>query len=81
MGFQGDFGGKLRRTREKKGMSQDDLADLAGLHRTVISRHELGKTDVKLSSVVKLANALGITVSELCSEISGPQRGERGLQP
>lgn len=58
-------------------MSQDDLADRSGLHRTVISNHELGKTDVKLSSIYKLAGALGVSVSELCSEISLPQRVER----
>jgi transcriptional regulator with XRE-family HTH domain len=77
MGFHREFGTKLRRTRQEKRMSQDDLADLSGLHRTVISKHELGKTDVMLSSIYKLAGALGVSVSELCSEIRAPQRVER----
>ena len=81
MEFLGDFGRKLRQTRHEKAISQDELADRSGLHRTVISDHELGKVDLRLSSIVKLADALGVSVSELCSEISLPPRGEREWQP
>jgi hypothetical protein len=43
----------------------------------VISDHELGKVDLRLSSIVKLADALSVSVSELCSDIKPQERAER----
>lgn len=59
------FGNMLRETRLKVGVSQEKLAALAGLHRTYISSVELGKRNVSLVNIEKLAAALGVSMAEL----------------
>jgi transcriptional regulator with XRE-family HTH domain len=59
------FGRKLRETRLKRGVSQEKLADLAGLHRTYVSSVELGKRNISLVNIERLAAALGVSMAEL----------------
>jgi transcriptional regulator with XRE-family HTH domain len=59
------FGTNLRKTRLGKGISQERLADLAGLHRTYISSVERGERNVTLQTVEKLARALGVSMARL----------------
>lgn len=46
-------------------MTQEDLSAGSGVHPVEISRIEHGQRDVKITTVVRLANALGLTASEL----------------
>jgi transcriptional regulator with XRE-family HTH domain len=64
------YGGNLREKRKEVGISQEELAQRSGLHRTVISDHERGRADPQLQSIAKLADALDTTVSELCDGIA-----------
>jgi transcriptional regulator with XRE-family HTH domain len=48
-------------------MSQEDLADEAGLHRTYVGGIERGERNVAFLNLVKLARALGVPASELIS--------------
>ena len=59
------FGEKVREQRIKKGLSQEELAELSGLHRTYISSLELGKRNVSLINIHALAKALGISPDKL----------------
>jgi transcriptional regulator with XRE-family HTH domain len=59
------FGEKVRELRMKRGLSQEQLAELSGLHRTYISSLELGKRNVSLINIYTLAKALGITPDKL----------------
>ena len=59
------FGEKVRTIRTKKGLSQEELAELAGLHRTYISSLELGKRNVSLINIHALAKALGVSPDKL----------------
>lgn len=59
------FGQKVRDLRTKKGISQERLAELSGLHRTYISSLELGKRNVSLINIHALAKALGVTPDKL----------------
>lgn len=59
------FGEKVRELRLKKGLSQEELAELSGLHRTYISSLELGKRNVSLINIYALAKALDITPDKL----------------
>ena len=59
------FGANLRKIRLDKSISQEGLADLAGLHRTYISSVERGERNVTLETVEKLAKALGVSMSKL----------------
>ena len=59
------FGKNVRKYRLKKGLSQERLAELAGLHRTYISAVERGKRSISLKNIDRIANVLGIKVSKL----------------
>lgn len=59
------FGQKLRKVRKEKGVSQEKLADLAGLHRTYVSSVERGERNISLLNIEKLADALGVTLAKL----------------
>ncbi len=55
----------LREVRTEKGLSQEALADRAGLHRTYISQIERGLKSPSLKSLAQIANALGVPLSGL----------------
>ena len=59
------FGKKIKIERIKKDLSQEQLAELAGLHRTNIGFIERGETSPTLDTVEKLANALNIQAYKL----------------
>jgi transcriptional regulator with XRE-family HTH domain len=46
-------------------MSQEKLAEESGLHRTYISSIELGKRNISLANIHKIARALGVSMTEL----------------
>ena len=60
----------LRRLRAERGISQEGLADLAGLHRTYVGSIERSERNVSIDNIAKLAAALRIEASELLKETS-----------
>lgn len=63
------FGRTVRRLREAKGLSQEKLAELAGIHRTYIGDVERGKRNIALINMTRLAEALGVSLGRLISEM------------
>ncbi len=61
---------KLREWRLAKVMTQEELAKLSGTTEATISRLETGQHEARISTVRRLAAALGITPQEL---IAGPE--------
>lgn len=59
------FGSHVKKVRLSQNLSQDQLANLCELDRTYISGIERGKRNLSLINIVKLANSLSITPSEL----------------
>ena len=63
------FGKQVKSLRQKKKLSQEELARLAGLHRTYVVQIEAGSRNVALKNINKLAKSLGVSMSELCHGI------------
>ena len=59
------FGERLRRVRTRQGISQERLAELAGLHRTYVSSVERGLRNISLLNIDKLASALAVPLTSL----------------
>lgn len=59
------FATRLRQLRIAVGISQEELADRASLHRTYISSIERAKRNITLENIYKLAEALNVNPSEL----------------
>jgi transcriptional regulator with XRE-family HTH domain len=58
------FGYRVKEIRLKIGISQEELSFRSELHRTYISSIELGKRNVSLVNIEKLAKALGCEISD-----------------
>lgn len=63
--------GNLRYLRNQKQLSQEDLADICGLHRTYIGSVERGERNVTLSTLELLATALEVNIAQLLSKNLG----------
>jgi HTH-type transcriptional regulator / antitoxin HipB len=53
------IGAILRQAREEAGLTQEELADRVGTRKTAISRMENHAEDIKLSTIQRVAKALG----------------------
>lgn len=65
----------IRRLRKDSGLSQEELADRAGLHRTYISSIERCERNVSLENIFLLAEALGVEPEELVKRSHSRRRG------
>ena len=55
----------MRERRLSLGLSQEDFAELAGVHRTYVGMIERGEKNITLCNIEKFAKALGVAVEEL----------------
>lgn len=60
-------GKRVRELRNNIGISQEELADLAGLDRTYITSVECGKRNISIVNIEKLAKALQVSLKEFFS--------------
>ena len=65
------FGRAVREARTARGISQEELASLSGMHRTYVGGVERGERNLSYANLLRLAEALELTLSEL------QQRAER----
>ncbi|WP_422505378.1 helix-turn-helix domain-containing protein [Stenotrophomonas sp. GZD-301] len=59
------LGDAIRRARTSQGLTQIELAESLGMHRTQLGHVEQGKKDCQLSTLMRLADALGLPLSML----------------
>jgi transcriptional regulator with XRE-family HTH domain len=58
-------GFNIRTIREARGLSQEQLGDLAGLHRAYIGQIERGEKNIGIRNLAKIANSLGVRAEVL----------------
>ena len=63
------YGQVVRKIRLEQEISQEELADRCGLHRTYISDIELGKRNLSLENIERIAISLNKTLSEFFKEV------------
>ncbi len=59
------FGQRLKELRTNAGISQEELGDISGLHRTYIGQIERAEKNITLRNIEKIAVALNIEVKDL----------------
>lgn len=62
------FGKNLQECRKAQQLSQEQLAELAGVHRTYIGMIERAEKNITLCNIEKIAKALNISISKLLEE-------------
>ena len=68
------LGKRIRELRIRGGFaSQEAFADYCKMHRTFLGHLETGRKDFRLTTIIRVADALGVTLSEL---FAGLERGE-----
>ena len=59
------FASNVREQRLAKGLSQEDLADLCGLHRTYVGSVERGERNISIDNMERIAVALEVKLESL----------------
>jgi len=60
-----EFGRRVRNLRESRGWSQEDFGFKIGIHRTYIGGIERGERNPTLTTIHKIAKALGVPAADL----------------
>ena len=68
------FAGNMRRIRLEKEMTQEAVAEGAGLHPNYISSVERGERNISIVNIERIAMALGVTIAEL---VTPPPAGHK----
>ncbi|MBQ7467839.1 MAG: helix-turn-helix transcriptional regulator [Bacteroidales bacterium] len=59
------FGHRVQELRKERNLSQEQLADLAGVHRTYIGMIERAEKNITLCNIERIANALKVNIKDL----------------
>lgn len=62
------FGQRVRKERIKQGLSQEELATRAGVHRTYIGMIERAEKNITLENIEKLCKALNLKLQDIFSD-------------
>lgn len=65
-----ELGSRIRQARAKLSISQEQLADLSGLHRTYVGGVERGERNISIENLIKIAKALRVDCAELVGRLA-----------
>ena len=64
----------MKQIRLGKGLTQEKLAEGAGLHPNYISSVERGERNISIGNIERISRALGVPMTELLAEPEKPRR-------
>ncbi len=67
---------RLKELRKTRGLTLDDLADMAGISKSYLSELENGRKDINGRRLKALAKALGVRPSDILGDSAGPEADE-----
>jgi transcriptional regulator with XRE-family HTH domain len=65
------LGQRIRDLRHQRGWSQEEFADVCGVHRTYMGHIERGEKNISFSSLARVAGALSVPISDLLVGLEG----------
>jgi len=68
------FASNMRRIRLEKNLTQELVAEAAGLHTNYISSVERGQRNISIGNIERIACALGVGMPELLTEAEKPRK-------
>ncbi|MFO0849585.1 MAG: helix-turn-helix transcriptional regulator [Gemmataceae bacterium] len=71
------FGRRVQERRQAMGLSQTAFGEIISLHRVSVARIEAGAVDVPYSTMLAIAEALGVTVADLTADSPTRPMGKR----
>jgi transcriptional regulator with XRE-family HTH domain len=74
------LGKRVHELRVAKKWSQEEFADVSGLHRTYIGQIERGEKNISFGNLVKISAVLGVTASELLSALDADYGAAAGAK-
>ena len=72
------FAQNVRKARIAKGLSQEDLAELSGLHRNYVGGVERGERNIAVDNMDRIAQALSSTIPKLLKSPSSKAKSSKG---
>jgi repressor LexA len=69
MVVQNDIGKRIGELRRERGLSQEELAELAMLHRVTVAKYETGQVEPGALAIGRIADALGVSADELLCRV------------
>jgi transcriptional regulator with XRE-family HTH domain len=70
MNLQAAIGNRIRTLRSARGWSQEEFADICGIHRSHMGEIERGEKDVSISTLQKISKGLDIAISVLLHDVA-----------
>ena len=65
------IGKQIQTLRRRRGISQEELADMCGLHRSHLGQIERGELNVTLVTVQRIGKGLGVSLNQILGSIGG----------
>lgn len=75
--MKSNVGHQVRRYRRQQGLTQAELARRMGVHRVYVTRIESGRVGISAATLVRLAEALGVSLEALAAPLYVPKAAER----
>jgi len=81
MDIKSRFGKTIRLFRKKRGITQEKLGELSGLHTNYIGGMERGERNPSLETINKITRALDLSLSDTFAGIDGPEQARETPLP